>query len=67
MKISSFQRSVRNMPSTFFMPVSSISSMITSPTPVLSTSMFVKLKIWFARAVWPMMSGYGVPSGNWCL
>jgi len=65
--ISSFQRSVKNKPSTFFMPVSSISSTITSPTPVLSTSMFVKLKIWFARAVCPMTSGYGVPSGNWCL
>jgi hypothetical protein len=66
-KICSFQRSVRNMPWTLWMPISSISSTITSPTPVLSTSVFVNLNVWSAFAVCPITSGYGVPSGNWCL
>ena len=56
-KISSFHRSVRNMPSALFMPICLISSTTASPTPVLSMQSFVNWKVWLAFAMCAMTLG----------
>lgn len=47
-KISSFHLSVRNSPSAFSIPICCISSVMASPTPVLSIRIFWRWKVWCA-------------------